>query len=46
MIIKILKEILQAIEDGNEAPTIDILETVYLALEAYKEPNYLDVRSA
>jgi hypothetical protein len=35
----ILKEVLQALEEGNEAPTIDILDTIYLALE----PSYYDI---
>lgn len=39
--ISILKEVTKAIEDGNEAPTIDILDTIYLALE----PNYYDVKT-
>lgn len=41
MINQILKEVLAAIEDGNEAPTIDILDTIYLALE----PSYSDVET-
>lgn len=41
MINQILKEVLAAIEDGNEASTIDILDTIYLATE----PNYLDVKT-
>ena len=40
MITEILREVLNAVEKGNEAATIDILDTIYLAVE----PNYLDVR--
>jgi hypothetical protein len=39
--ISVLKEVIEAVEQGNEAPTIDILDTIYLALE----PNYYDVKT-
>lgn len=41
MINQILRQVLAAIEDGNEASTVDILDTIYLATE----PNYLDVKT-
>lgn len=41
MIKSILKEVLQNLEEGNEASTVDILDTIYLAIE----PNYNDVKT-